>query len=39
MLTIEDLAKGDNLFFDATGITEGDLLIGVKYIGDNRVKT
>ena len=26
VLTIEDLAKGDNLFFAATGITEGDLL-------------
>ena len=38
-LTIDDLAKGDNLFFAATGITEGDLLSGVKHIGSNRAKT
>ena len=39
VLTIDDLAKGDNLFFAATGITEGDLLSGVKHIGRNRAKT
>ena len=39
VLTIEDLAKGDNLFFAATGITEGDLLNGVKHIGSNKAKT
>ena len=39
VLTIDDLAKGDNLFFAATGITEGDLLSGVKHIGSNRAKT
>lgn len=39
VLSIDDLAKGDNLFFAATGITEGDLLKGVKNIGDNRAKT
>lgn len=39
VLDIEDLAKGDNLFFAATGITEGDLLSGVKHIGDNKAKT
>ena len=26
ILTIDDLAKGDDLFFAATGITEGNLL-------------
>lgn len=39
VLGIDDLAKGDNLFFAATGITEGDLLKGVKNIGDDRAKT
>lgn len=39
VLDIEDLAKGDNLFFAATGITEGDLLNGVKHVGDNKAKT
>ncbi len=39
ILSIDDLAKGDNLFFAATGITEGDLLQGVKNIGNNKAKT
>ena len=39
VLGIDDLAKGDNLFFAATGITEGDLLGGVMNIGDNKAKT
>ncbi|MGN1032298.1 MAG: class II fructose-bisphosphatase [Intestinibacter sp.] len=38
-LTIDDLAKGDDLFFAATGITEGNLLKGVIHIGDNKAKT
>ena len=38
-LTLEDLAKGDDLFFAATGITEGNLLKGVINIGDNKAKT
>ena len=29
----EDLASGDNLIFAATGVTNGDLLQGVKYFG------
>ena len=33
MLHIEDLARGDNLFFSATGITDGELLDGVKFTG------
>jgi fructose-1,6-bisphosphatase II len=33
VLHIEDLASGDNLFFSATGITDGELLHGVKFTG------
>jgi len=31
VLTTEDLVEGDNCFFAATGITDGDLLQGVRY--------
>lgn len=31
ILTIEDLAKGDDIFFAATGVSDGDLLRGVRY--------
>jgi fructose-1,6-bisphosphatase II len=31
VLTIDDLVSGDNCFFSATGITDGDLLRGVRY--------
>ena len=34
VLTTDDLVKGDNCFFAATGITDGELLRGVHYIGD-----
>ncbi len=30
-MTIDDLVRGDNVFFCATGITDGDLLRGVRY--------
>ena len=30
---IEDLARGDNVFFSATGITDGELVDGVKFSG------
>jgi len=33
VLTINDLVKGDNVFFAATGITTGALLRGVRYYG------
>lgn len=33
VLHIEDLARGDNLFFSATGVTDGELLHGVKFSG------
>ena len=29
----EDLAPGENLVFSATGVTEGDLLQGVRFFG------
>ena len=31
VLTTEDLVSGDNVFFCATGVTDGDLLDGVRY--------
>jgi fructose-1,6-bisphosphatase II len=33
VLTIEDLVRGDNVFFAATGVTDGDFLKGVRYEG------
>ncbi len=33
VLYLEDLARGDDLFFTATGITDGELLEGVRFIG------
>ena len=34
MLTTDDLVSGDEVFFAATGISNGDLLKGVRYWGD-----
>ncbi len=34
VLTTNDLVRSDNVFFAATGITDGELLDGVKYYGD-----
>ena len=39
VLSLEDLAKGDELFFAATGITDGDLLKGVVSLGNDKVTT
>ena len=33
VLTQDDLVKGDNCFFSATGVTDGDVLQGVRYQG------
>lgn len=33
VLTADELVRGDNVFFCATGITDGDLLRGVQYRG------
>ncbi|MEM7288334.1 MAG: class II fructose-bisphosphatase [Actinomycetota bacterium] len=35
ILTTDDLVKGDNCFFAATGVTDGDLLRGVHYTPDH----
>ncbi|MGH9003105.1 MAG: class II fructose-bisphosphatase [Acidimicrobiia bacterium] len=34
VMTTDDLVSGANVFFAATGITDGDLLAGVRYDGD-----
>jgi fructose-1,6-bisphosphatase II len=34
VLTTDDLVAGDDVFFAATGVTDGDLLRGVRYWGD-----
>lgn len=34
VLNAEDLVGGDDIFFAATGITDGDFLKGVRYLGD-----
>lgn len=34
VLAAEDLVSGDDVFFAATGITDGDFLKGVRYLGD-----
>jgi fructose-1,6-bisphosphatase II len=38
VLGVDDLAKGDNIVFVATGITDGDLVRGVRFSG-NQAKT
>ena len=38
VLTLDDLVKGDNVFFAATGVTDGDFLKGVRYEG-RRIRT
>lgn len=34
VLTLDDLVGSDNVYFAATGVTDGDWLKGVKYVGD-----
>jgi fructose-1,6-bisphosphatase II len=34
IVTTDDLVSGDDVFFSATGITDGELLRGVRYWGD-----
>jgi len=34
VLDTEDLVSGDDVFFSATGVTDGELLRGVRYFGD-----
>jgi len=33
VLTVDELVSGDNCFFSATGVTDGDVLQGVRYQG------
>ncbi len=39
VLTCDDLIAGDNAFFSATGVTDGDVLQGVRYQGDRGAST
>ena len=39
MFDTEDLVSGDDVFFAATGVTDGDLLDGVRYLDDGHATT
>ena len=39
VLELDDLVAGDNVFFAATGITDGELLGGVRFLADDRLHT
>ena len=39
VLTQDDLVRGDNCFFCATGVTDGDVLEGVRYEGSQGAST
>jgi fructose-1,6-bisphosphatase II len=39
VLTQDDLVQGDNCFFCATGVTDGDVLEGVRYQGERGAST
>ena len=39
VLMIDDLVRGDNVFFAATGVTDGDLLRGVRYRSAGRARS
>jgi fructose-1,6-bisphosphatase II len=39
VLTLDDLVKSDDVFFAATGVTDGDLLKGVTYLENNKAST
>jgi fructose-1,6-bisphosphatase II len=39
VLTTEDLAKGDDILFIATGVSDGDLLKGVRFLSNNKATT
>jgi fructose-1,6-bisphosphatase II len=39
VLTMDDLVKGDDAIFAATGVTDGELLRGVRFIGKSRART
>jgi fructose-1,6-bisphosphatase II len=39
VLDVDDLVGGADVFFAATGVTDGDLLAGVRYLGDGHATT
>jgi fructose-1,6-bisphosphatase II len=39
VLTADDLVRGEDVFFSATGVTDGDVLQGVRYQGDRGAST
>ena len=39
VLDVDDLVGGNDVFFAATGVTDGDLLDGVRYLGDGQATT
>ncbi|MFN8161237.1 MAG: class II fructose-bisphosphatase [Solirubrobacterales bacterium] len=39
VLDVDDLVGGGDVFFAATGVTDGDLLDGVRYLEDGRAST
>jgi fructose-1,6-bisphosphatase II len=39
ILTADDLVSGNDVFFSATGVTDGDVLQGVRYQGDRGATT
>ena len=39
LLTMDDLVKGEDVIFAATGITDGELLRGVRYLSDRQKLT
>jgi fructose-1,6-bisphosphatase II len=39
ILTVDDLVKGEDVFFSATGVTDGDVLEGVRYQGGGSATT
>ena len=39
VLDVDDLVGGNDVFFAATGVTDGDLLDGVRYLGDGHAST
>ena len=38
-LTVDDLVRSDDCFFSATGVTDGDVLQGVRYQGSRGAST
>ena len=39
VLQVDDLVGGNDVFFAATGVTDGDLLQGVRYLSDGKAST